>query len=170
MSLRYKALTGQVFRNICRMFTQLSLLLNLYGTYELKKCDLWLHTSCYFTQLIKIFTFISLSLPLLLPPWFHFLLFLPFPSSVLLHPSLFHNFFSLLCPFALIQCLSHYKDHMRQQSREPKDIRERTVWATITLSLIHLCTVHGICIWLYIMTLHYDEFLSGAHPQSDAFW
>ena len=37
---------------------------------------------------------------------------------------------SHLCPFALLQCLSQYKDHMRQQSREPKDIRERAVCAT----------------------------------------
>ena len=57
---------GQVLRNICRMFIQLSLLLNLYATYEQKKCDLWLHASCYFTQLIIIFTSVSLSLPLYL--------------------------------------------------------------------------------------------------------
>ena len=35
-----------------------------------------------------------------------------------------------LCPFALLQCLSQYKDHMRQQSREPKDIGERAVRVT----------------------------------------
>ena len=47
---------------------------------------------------------------------------------------LFLNNHSLhLCPFALLQCLSQYKDHMRQQSREPKDIRERAVCATSSL-------------------------------------
>ena len=47
---------------------------------------------------------------------------------------------SHLCPFALLQCLSQYKDHMRQQSREPKDIRERAV--RVTSSLDGLINVH----------------------------
>ena len=36
-------------------------------------------------------------------------------------------------PLPLLQCLSQYKDHMRQQSREPKDIRERAVRVTSSL-------------------------------------
>ena len=62
-----------------------------------------------------------------------FLIFL-FPFKLflllLLRPPLSKQSLSHLCPFALLQCLSQYKDHMRQQSREPKDIRERAVCAT----------------------------------------
>lgn len=57
----------------------------------------------------------------------------PFTPPLSTHPSL-HTSFSPLCLFALLQCLSHYKDHMRQQSREPKDMRERAVWATISFA------------------------------------
>ena len=53
---------------------------------------------------------------------------------------------SHLCPFALLQCLSQYKDHMRQQSREPKDIRERAVCVTSSLDgLINVHETHLHC-------------------------
>ena len=68
----------------------------------------------------------SLVFLIFLIPFKLFLLLLLRPS--LSKQSLFH-----LCPFALLQCLSQYKDHMRQQSREPKDIRERAVCVTSSL-------------------------------------
>ena len=68
----------------------------------------------------------SLVFLIFLIPFKLFLLLLLRP--LLSKQSLFH-----LCPFALLQCLSQYKDHMRQQSREPKDIRERAVCVTSSL-------------------------------------
>ena len=62
-----------------------------------------------------------------------------FPSAAA-RPPLSKQSLSHLCPSALLQCLSQYKDHMRQQSREPKDIRERAV--RVTTSLDGLINVH----------------------------
>ena len=52
---------------------------------------------------------------------------------LLLRPWLSKHSLSHLCLLALLQCLSQYKDHMRQQSREPKDIRERAVCVSSSL-------------------------------------
>ena len=89
-----------------------------------------------FSQLSQclLFNFSHLSFP--------FKLFL----LLLLRPPLSKQSLSHLCPFALLQCLSQYKDHMRQQSREPKDIRERAVCVTSSLDgFINVHETHLHC-------------------------